>query len=171
MDWLFPTSWYHRFLSYCFGKSFQFRAFLPQRRTCDHSLSHKGYNNHKSNDRFSAIWTLLCLPGTMSTPNIISLLLLAHNSPAWFDHYLKHLPLSPPNFLHLASSLMKLVVLFHLLWDEWLRPGYFSLWRQHSFFIIVGAITHVLHFPLWPSPCCLCPWAMHMHFCSLANLF
>lgn len=62
MDWLFPTSWYHRCLSYCPGKTFQSSGFLLQRGTCAHSLSHKGYNSHKSNHRFPCYVFLVQCP-------------------------------------------------------------------------------------------------------------
>lgn len=161
-------------LSHCSGNTFSVQRISSSARDMCPLLSHKGYNRHKSNHRFSATWILLCVPGTMFIPNIIALFLLAHNNSAWFDHYLKHPLLSPPNFLHLASSLMKLVgmILFHLSWDKWLRPGYFSLWRHSVLFLLLLALLHMPStFPPGLHHRCLCSWATHMHFFSLANLF
>lgn len=100
IDWLFPTSWRHWYFYHTvLEKHFWSRGFLHQWGACAQSLCHKGYNSHKANHRFSAAWTLLCLPGMMPTLNIFPLL-LTHNTPACSDHSLKHPPLSPQDFLY-----------------------------------------------------------------------
>lgn len=101
MDGLFPTSWYHRCLSYCLGKTFQSRGFLLQRGTCAHSLSHKGYNGHRSNHRFPCYvcllqcphltWLLCCYLPTIVQLDLTIILNTLHSAQQIFSIWPHHL--------------------------------------------------------------------------------
>lgn len=140
LDWLFPTTWYRRFLYLTVvEKHFWSGRFCHQWRTRALSLSQKGCESHKPNPRFPAPWTLLCLPGMMPhlTFSLACCLRTIQLSPTVSTH-----PSTGPDFLdELASSLVKLVgtALFPLWWEAWLRPGVFlskdsAFWFLHRKF-------------------------------------